>query len=229
VAALLREHETELAEYLTNDPKGRQLVPYLSQLAGHISGEQAVASQELTELQKHIEHIKDIVAMQQNLAKVSGVTEPVNVAELLEEALRMDQDSLRRHAIKVVRQIEATPVITAEKHKVLQILVNLMRNAKQACDAVQRDDKQITLRVLAEAERVTIAVADNGTGILPENLTRIFAHGFTTKKNGHGFGLHSGALAAQEMGGALRVASAGPGQGATFTLELPFKPIRRAA
>jgi PAS domain S-box-containing protein len=229
VAAMIRENESRLADYLTNDPKGRQLGPYLGQLAEHIGGEHAVASQELIELQKHIEHIKDIVAMQQSLAKVSGVTEPVNVAEVLDEALRLDQESLRRHSITVVKQIEATPVITAEKHKVLQILVNLMRNAKQACDAVARDDKQITLRVLAQAERVNIEVADNGVGISPENLTRIFAHGFTTKKHGHGFGLHSGALAAKEMGGTLRVASAGPGQGATFTLELPFQPSRRTA
>lgn len=227
VVALFRDHEAHLADYLANDPKGRQLISYLTQLAEHFTGEQAVALQELTELQKHIEHIKDIVAMQQNLAKVSGVTEPVKVVELLEEALRMDQDSLRRHAIKVVKEIEVDPVITAEKHKVLQVLVNLMRNAKQACDAVQRDDKQITLRVMAAPNGVTITVADNGVGIHPENLTRIFSHGFTTKKNGHGFGLHSGALAAQEMGGALRVASMGPGQGAAFTLELPFQPVKK--
>lgn len=227
VAALLKENEARLADYLSHDPKGRQLLPYLGQLAEHITAEQTAALRELAELQKHIEHIKDIVAMQQSLAKVSGVTEPVQVTELLEEALRIDQDSLKRHAIKVVKEISATPVITAEKHKVLQILVNLLRNAKQACDAVTRDDKQITLRILAEAERVSIAVADNGVGISPENLTRIFSHGFTTKKNGHGFGLHSGALAAREMGGALHVVSAGPGQGATFTLELPFQPYRK--
>ncbi|MGC3960518.1 MAG: CHASE sensor domain-containing protein [Verrucomicrobiota bacterium] len=228
VATLLRENESRLADYLSHDPKGRQLLPYLGQLAEHITAEQAAVLRELAELQKHIEHIKDIVAMQQSLAKVSGVTEPILVTELLEEALRIDQDSLKRHAIKVVKEISPTPVITAEKHKVLQILVNLLRNAKQACDAIQRDDKQITLRVLAEAERVSIAVVDNGVGISPENLTRIFSHGFTTKKNGHGFGLHSGALAAREMGGALQVSSAGPGQGATFTLELPIQPNRKA-
>lgn len=228
VVALLRANEPRLAEYLLHDPKGRQLIPYLAQLAEHVSGEQADALRELGELQKHIEHIKDIVAMQQSLAKVSGVTEPVPVTELLDEAVRINKDSFQRHAIKVVQELVATPVITTEKHKVLQILVNLLRNAKQACDATQRDDKQITLRVLAEAEHVTISVTDNGVGISPENLTRIFSHGFTTKKNGHGFGLHSGALAAQEMGGALSVTSAGPGQGATFTLELPFHSNRKA-
>ena len=70
--------------------------------------------------------------------------------------------------------------------------------------------------------RVKISVMDNGVGIPCENLTRIFRFGFTTRKNGHGFGLHSGALAAHELGGALRAHSDGLGQGATFTLELPL-------
>lgn len=228
IVALFREHEAQLTEYLAHDSKGRQLLPYLAQLSEHITGEHASALQELTEIQKHIDHIKDIVAMQQSFAKVSGVAESVPVAELLDEALRMNESSLHRHAIKVVKDFATAPVITVEKHKALQILVNLMRNAKQACDGVERDEKQITLRVLDDSERVAITVADNGVGIPEENLTRIFSHGFTTKKNGHGFGLHSGALAAQELGGALRVASAGPGHGAAFTLELPIEPARRS-
>lgn len=226
--ALLKENETHLTEYLAHDPKGQQLLPYLAQLAEHITGEQAIAQQELADLQKHIDHIKDIVAMQQSFAKVSGVVEPVKVSELLEDALRMNESALVRHDIKVVKDYETATVITVEKHKALQILVNLMRNAKQACETVARDEKKITLRVLGDSEHVRITVADNGVGIPEENLTRIFSHGFTTKKNGHGFGLHSGALAAQEMGGALRVASPGPGQGAVFTLELPVTPVRKS-
>jgi signal transduction histidine kinase len=111
--------------------------------------------------------------------------------------------------------------MNVEKHKILQILVNLMRNAKYACDESGRADKRLTVRVVNGDGRVRISVTDNGVGIPPENLTRIFNHGFTTRVSGHGFGLHSGALAAKEMGGSLTVQSAGPGQGAVFTLELP--------
>ena len=68
-----------------------------------------------------------------------------------------------------------------------------------------------------------ISYIDNGIGIPADNLTRIFGHGFTTRKEGHGFGLHSGALAAKELGGALTVESDGPGKGATFTLEFPIQ------
>ncbi len=106
----------------------------------------------------------------------------------------------------------------------LQILVNVISNAKHACDDSGKPDKQIVLRVVNENERVKISVIDNGVGIPAENLTRIFNYGFTTRKDGHGFGLHNGALAAKEMGGSLAAFSEGPGRGATFTLELPVQP-----
>jgi PAS domain S-box-containing protein len=223
VVALLREHETDLSAFFAADPKGKQLPAYLAQLAGHLAGEQAVALKELAGLQKNIEHIKDIVAMQQSFAKVSGVTETLGASDLVEDALRMNSSALARHDIQIVREFDAVPPLTVEKHKVLQILVNLITNAKYACDESERPDKQVTLRVTNGDGRVRIAVIDNGKGIPAENLTRIFAHGFTTKSDGHGFGLHSGALAAREMGGSLTVSSDGYGRGARFTLELPAR------
>ena len=207
---------------LTNDPKGRQVPVYLAQLAALLSDEQASTLEELAQLQKNIEHIKDIVTMQQSFAKVSGVTELVKAADLVEDALRMNASSLARHNIQIIKEFEEAQLITVEKQKVLQILVNLVRNAQDACDNSGREKKRLTLRVSHGDDRVRIAVCDNGVGIPAENRTRIFAHGFTTKKDGHGFGLHSGALAAREMGGSLTVESDGPGQGATFTLELPY-------
>ena len=122
--------------------------------------------------------------------------------------------------MQIVREYQEVPSITVEKHKVLQIFVNLMRNAKFACSESGLPDRQMTLRVSSDADIVKISVSDNGVGIAPENLTRIFSHGFTTRKDGHGFGLHSGALAAREMGGSLSVHSDGVGTGATFTLAI---------
>jgi len=114
------------------------------------------------------------------------------------------------------------PAILTERHKILQILINLMRNAKYACEAAARPDKQVTIRVSNHGDFVRIAITDNGIGIKPEHMTRLFSHGFTTKTDGHGYGLHSGALAARDLGGSLRADSAGLGHGATFTLELPI-------
>ena len=221
VVALLDEHAADLGDFLTTDSKGRQLPGYLRQLAEQLAREQQGAIKELDLLRKNIEHIKDIVAMQQSYAKISGVTETIHLTDLVEDALRMNAGALARHEVTLIREYSDVPPVTVEKHKVLQILVNLVRNAKYACDDSGRQDKQLTLKVSSTDNGVRIAVIDNGIGIPPENLTRIFNHGFTTRKDGHGFGLHSGALAAKEMGGALTVHSDGPGQGATFTLELP--------
>jgi C4-dicarboxylate-specific signal transduction histidine kinase len=159
--------------------------------------------------------------MQQNYAKVSGVSETLAVTELIEDAVRMNATALSRHDVTLVRDFQVQPKVTVDKHKVLQIMINLMRNAKYACDDSGRPDKQMIIRVTSARGRVSIAVEDNGVGIPAENMTRIFNHGFTTRAHGHGFGLHSGALAARELGGSLIARSDGPGKGATFILELP--------
>jgi signal transduction histidine kinase len=221
---LLNEHRAGLGHYLSEDPKGKLIPDYLATLADGLDKEQKSIIAELESLRKNIDHIKDIVSMQQSYAKTSGVVETVSIPDLIEDALRMNAGSLARHDVDVAREYHARPVITLEKNKALQILVNLVRNAKYACDESGRIDKLLTIRTTADDHCVRIAIVDNGVGIPSENLTRIFAHGFTTRKDGHGFGLHSGALAAKELGGSLTVHSDGPATGATFTLELPFKP-----
>ncbi len=223
IVALLREHEADLGHFITNDPKGKQLPGYLAQLAGHLAGEQADALEKLARLQKNIEHIREIVAMQQNYAKTSGVLESLPIVDLVEDAVRMNAESIERHNIKMLREYSETPLGLVDKHKVLQILVNLISNAKHACNDSEKPDKQIILRVGHENEWIKITVMDNGIGIPAENMTRIFNYGFTTRKDGHGFGLHNGALAAKEMGGSLAAFSQGPERGATFTLELPVQ------
>jgi PAS domain S-box-containing protein len=225
VAALMREHASDLGAFITDDPKGRLLPNLLDQLAEQLAREKAALLSEIDSLAKNIDHIKDIVAMQQNYGKISGVTEKVKVTDLAEDALRMNASALLRHDVRLYREYdEHLPEITVEKHKVLQILVNLIRNAKQACDAADSTVKQLTIGVRNGSDRVRISLKDNGVGIQADNMARLFHFGFTTKQNGHGFGLHSSWLAAKEMGGALTAQSDGPGKGATFVLELPCQP-----
>jgi PAS domain S-box-containing protein len=224
LALLLEEHAEDRAAFLTSDPKGRMVPDFLSQLAERLDSEQAAVLEEISSLRSNVEHVKEIIAMQQSYARVAGVFENIQLADLLEDTLRMNEGGLARHDVKMARDYNVLPPICTDKHKVLQILVNLVRNAKYACDDSGRSDKQVTLRATSGEGRVRIAVIDNGVGIPPENLTRIFNHGFTTRKDGHGFGLHSGALAAKELGGSLTVHSEGLGLGAVFTLELPCQP-----
>jgi PAS domain S-box-containing protein len=224
-ADLLRPHAADPGPFLTADPKGRRVVPFLLTLADHLGGEQQAVLEEIGALVRNIEHIKEIVAMQQSYACVSGVLEPVSAAGLVEDALRVNESALARHRIQLVREFAGTSRVLVDKHKVLQILINLIRNAKQALDHGAAEGKVLTLGIAPlNGDKVRITVQDNGVGIAPENLTRIFAHGFTTKKQGHGFGLHSAALAAKEIGGGLTAHSDGLGRGAVFTLELPMAP-----
>jgi signal transduction histidine kinase len=218
---LMKEHKNDLGTFITLDSRGQHLTAHLAQLSEHLMAEQMAAANELASLRQNIDHIKEIVAMQQNYATFGGVKEIVNVLDLVKDGMRMHEAGLQRHSVDVVRDFAEVPPVNIEKHKVLQILVNLLSNAKHACQESARADKRVTIRVVKTDDKVRILVIDNGVGIAPENLTRIFNYGFTTRKGGHGFGLHSGALAAKEIGGSLTVQSDGPGQGASFTLELP--------
>jgi PAS domain S-box-containing protein len=221
LSALLHGHAGDLAAFLTADPQGQRVLPYLDTLADHLTGEQQRQLSELDLLRRNVDHIKDIVGMQQEYAKVVGVVEALAPVELVEDALRMNAAALTRHDVELVQELAPAPAVTVERPKVLQILINLIRNAKYALDEGGRPDKRLTVRIEHDARCVRVIVSDNGIGIPTENLGRVFTHGFTTRKDGHGFGLHTSAVAAKEMGGTLRVHSAGPGQGATFTLELP--------
>jgi len=223
VAELLQQNSADLPAFLATDPRGKMLPDYLLKLAVHLAEPQQALLQEMEMLKKNIDHIKEIVAMQQRYARGTGVVEVISVADLVEDSIRINTASFTRHEVNVVREIAQVPPLKTDRHKVMQILVNLLSNAKHALDNSE-GDRIMTVRVSQNQEgMLEIAVIDNGTGIAPENLSRIFSHGFTTKKLGHGFGLHSGALAAKELGGTLTAHSDGPGLGATFTLTLPLE------
>lgn len=223
VADMLQEHSEDLPAFLTTDPRGKMLPGYLLKLAVHLAEPQQGILEELEMLKKNIDHIKEIVAMQQSYARGTGVVESLSVEDLVEDSIRINAASFSRHEVNVSREIAAVPQMKTDRHKVMQILVNLLSNAKHALDNCD-GDRRMSVRVTQNQEGcIEIAVMDNGVGIPAENLTRIFSHGFTTKKQGHGFGLHSGALAAKELGGTLNAHSDGPGLGATFTLTLPLE------
>lgn len=221
--AMLRERGEDAARFLTADPKGRLLPAYFAEVSAHLAREQAEACGELERLHKHVEHIKEIVAMQQTHARVAGFLEALPLQGLIEDALAMDAGVFERHGVWVVRDYACAPTVLVDKHRVLQVLVNIFRNANHAMSENDDADRRLTLSIRQNgAHMAEVRMRDCGVGIAPENLTRIFSHGFTTRRGGHGFGLHSAALAAQQLGGRLRAESAGLGSGATFILELPL-------
>ncbi|HZR21292.1 MAG TPA: ATP-binding protein, partial [Verrucomicrobiae bacterium] len=221
IVELFRQHESNLALFLTTDAKGMQIPGYLAQLADRLQHEQQSLLEELARLQKGIEHIKSVVVAQQNTARTAGRAECVKISELVHESLELSSLMESGHGVQVVLDLNPEDYLTTDRQKVVQILLNLLGNAKQACEESQKMENTVTIRGRITENRLRIEVIDTGVGIAPEHLERIFSHGFTTKANGHGFGLHSSLLTAKELGGMLRVDSKGINQGAVFTLELP--------
>ena len=220
---MMNEHEHDLGDFITVDEKGKLLPGYLNQLVKALGAEQQSMTDELAQLTKSVDHIKDIVSTQQSYAGASSLAESLNISDLLEDALRMNSGALTRHHVTVVKDFSDVPAVMADKHRLLLILINLISNAKYAMSNMDDRARKMTLGVkFIDNSILQISVKDEGEGIAPENMTRIFAHGFTTRKDGHGFGLHSCALAAIEMNGHLSAYSDGPGKGATFTLEMPL-------
>jgi len=223
---LIGQHRGDLAGFLANDPRGKALPGFLDRLTGHLEEEGRTLVAEMDSMARHVEHLKQIVTTQQGHARMFGVIETLRPQTLLDEALQLAGGSLERHGIAVERAISSGAPVNADRHRVLQILVNLLRNAKQAVTEHNPPNRKVRVALADSGPgRVAISVTDNGVGIAPENLSRIFQHGFTTKKSGHGFGLHTSILAAREMKGDLLVRSDGVGHGATFTLELPTAPL----
>lgn len=224
---LMNDNAADLATFLAQDEKGRALPGYMNKLAAALTVEQENMRAELGSLTRSVDHIKDIVATQQSYSGASSVIEAVQVQDLLEDALRINATELVAHQVATAKEYSDTPALLLDKHLVLQILVNLIRNASQAMGLAAGVPHRMTLRMSVAGDalspRLQIRIADDGEGIALHNLPRLFEHGFTTRSKGHGFGLHSCALAAKEMGGTLTAHSDGPGQGAAFVLELPAR------
>ncbi|MDC0708435.1 AAA family ATPase [Stigmatella sp. ncwal1] len=220
--ALLLEHRESLAAFLALGARGGHLPEYLSALSDELVREQTQLLGDLDAMGQHVEHIRAIVQVQQIYARTSLLTEECDLGQLVDDALRIQMVALQRHGVSVQRELSPVPRVKVDKHKVLQILINLFSNAKYALSALPEGQRHMLVRLGVKGARARIQVVDNGMGIAPETRPNLFTHGFTTREDGHGFGLHSSALAAQLLGGNLMLESEGLGKGAVATLELPL-------
>lgn len=224
-AQLLAEHEGDLADFLTGNERGRQLPAFLTGLAEQLGSEQERMLEEVQSLSQAVEHIRQVVDLQQKHAGHQALVEAVDPTTVVEQAVTLCGESVARHGVELIRAFDKVGEVPLDKHRVLQVLVNLLTNAIQAVKAKNEPVRRITLALRHESgasgSRLHFRVEDNGVGIPAENLDRIFAFGFTTRPEGQGIGLHSAANLAREMGGTLSAASDGPGRGAVFVLEVP--------
>jgi signal transduction histidine kinase len=221
ISSLLRAERAGLAEFLTEDERGRKLVDYIPALTQQIAARAQAAQAEVDTIDQLLQHLREIVRAQQTFAKVGGLRERLSLNELVDSALVIKASQIGQ--IDIVREYEESVEVRTDRHKLLQIVVNLIGNA---CDAVRESDVRpgrIALRIARDGDDVVLAVEDTGVGMSEKVLAALWRFGFTTKQEGHGFGLHNSANAAREIGATIDAYSAGPGLGSRFSVRIPIE------
>ncbi len=223
-AKMLNDNLDNLANFLTSDQKGKLIPPYLQVFAEKFNNDTIEMQKEIENLSINIRHIENIVQIQKEISGVYPMNEKILISDVIDSAIKISC-AMDNNNINIATVFETERHLTIDKEKLLQILLNLIKNAKEAVLASDKKNKKISIAVRKNeiTSLCEIIIQDNGVGIPPENLTKIFSMGYTTKKTGHGFGLHSSALAAIELGGNLHAESEGKDKGAAFILKLPSK------
>ena len=219
VLALMEEHSDNIGEFITSDEKGKMLPEYLLKVGVTLKEEQDNSLKELSTLHNGINHIEEIIAVQQSYAGVSGLVEKIVLSDMMDDVLKMHSEMFRKYKIKITKNYSQTKSILIEKGKLIQVFVNLLKNAKESLETNDEKDRIITINISEYKQHQTVEITDNGAGISKDNLTKIFSYGFSTKKEGKGFGLHTSALAMTEMKGKLFAES--DGKGAKFIVSIP--------
>ncbi|MDY6822772.1 MAG: ATP-binding protein [Thermodesulfobacteriota bacterium] len=218
---LLRENMDNIEDFITSNPKGKRLMEYYLAIEQNIEEEQQDIKNNIERLNEKLIIIEEIIAAQQNYATKAAFSEALPIADVIEDALTMQTGAIDRHGLKIIKDYHTTPLLSVQKTKLIHVLINLIKNAKDAMINTPPDEKQLTITIDSDENLVLVKITDNGCGIKSEHLEKVFTHGFTTKKTGHGFGLHSAANFMTEMGGRIWAESNGPDTGATFVLAFP--------
>jgi sensor domain CHASE-containing protein len=233
LADLLKEHQGDLGTFVTSDPRGRLIPGFVVQLSEQWGRESAQINGELSRIDESLSHIRDVMEAQRATARPWSVLEPVRAGDIAKSALGVISASMDRHGVSCTLDVRTDATIKTDRVTIMQVLVNLLTNAKESVLAKGAPDRAVRFVVALESGRVTYSVADNGTGIAQEKVQNLFRQGYTTKDKGQGLGLHYSMLAVQRLGGDIKVASDGEGRGATFTVVLPvahaLEHARRAA
>ncbi|HEX2548220.1 MAG TPA: CHASE4 domain-containing protein [Gammaproteobacteria bacterium] len=223
VADILTKHSEDLSQFLSADPAGKNIPNFIKILSDELKKERSQLSEETVALQKNIQHIKDIITMQHSVSGSIGMMEKVNISDLLENAITINKTDALAH-IEIVRDYQPIKKVISDQVKLLQIFVNLIKNAIDSLLESEVKHKKLSIELHEKDDKhFEVKITDNGLGIEKDNILKIFTYGYTTKETGHGFGLHTSAVSAQDMGGLLTAKSPGLGKGATFTIVLPYE------
>jgi len=222
---MFEENKHSLGEFLTKDEKGSQIPKFLNLLSEKLTSQEGDLLIELDSLDKSINHIKSVISMQQSYSGNFGILESVNMSHLIEDALSISMSNMKSIDIEIVKNFQELPELQIDRHKLLQIIINLLSNAQHALFDANNSHKVLTITLYEKDQIIYVEVTDNGIGITKEDMSKLFNYGFTNRANGHGFGLHNSAIIAEDLGGKISVESDGIGKGACFKLFFKRKEL----
>jgi len=222
--ALLAEHQDDLVAFFRDDPKGPKVIQYLINLEAKLSQEHTRTLTDMERMVNKLDLIRNYIMLHQTYARAEHFVEEVSMAEVIEDALVLQSGSIDRHGIQLEKNLSPLDPVRVQKAKLINILINLYKNAKEAMNDLEPNNRTLRIDLFGEGEEVILKITDNGCGIHPDHREKLFSQGFTTKKDGNGFGLHSCANYMRDMGGSIEVESEGVGRGASFVLRFPRAP-----
>lgn len=201
------------------------IVKYFQKLTDHFQKKDKFLQEELFSLKEQCAHIKSVIYTQQSLSKQKFAVEKININNVIEEVLRLSFNQLQRHDIQLDKKYQSLPPCVIDKHKFISVLLNLLKNARDALLLHKHSNRKLKIetRVDRQQKNIIVIIHDNGVGISKEAQRNIFEHGFTTKDEGHGFGLHSSMTLIKQMKGEMFFSSPGENKGATFKISLPIR------
>jgi DNA-binding LacI/PurR family transcriptional regulator/signal transduction histidine kinase len=220
-AALLAEHEADLPAFFSTDPRGRLLPTYLTRATGNLARSTEQIRAEALELLEKTGLVRESIRALQDFARGGQehlLQETIELPVVVKAALEIQRAHLERHGVRVQQELDGVVPFVAQRSKLVHVLVNLVKNGVEAMRGVPEEQRLLSVRARQEDGRIRVDVQDAGEGISPEHRDAIFRYGFTTKRDGHGFGLHTCANYMKQMGGSITASSDGVGRGATFTL-----------
>jgi len=223
----LEQHQDRLVDFFREDPKGKQVLPYLKELAVTTQPVRAQMRETVEFVRGKVQHIAEIISVEQRYHRPGQLTEPADLNQVIRESFSLVQDSLQRRGVHVEQDLAELPLLNLDRSQTIQVVFNLLKNAAEALEKNPEGERRLRVQSRFQEEPapgLVMTVEDNGVGIRPENLPRLFEFGFTTRANrgGHGFGLHASANYIQSAGGRIEAASPGPGQGSVFRVFLPL-------
>jgi len=216
---ILGEQVENLEEFICNNDKGKKLMHYYLKLGDSFDTEEKESRIHLNRLLAKVDAIEKIVTAQQGY---SGKLEKeiVDITHVVEDALTMLANSIEGYHIQIVKDFSHVTEVRVLKTKLMHILINLIKNAIEAMNEIPADKRVLRISTEQTANGVCLKINDKGCGIQEEDIHKMFRYGFTTKEDGHGFGLASCAAYLEEMDGEISVESEGNGKGSTFTMTL---------